>query len=1536
MKKRFLALLLTLVMVLAIVPQAAFAANGSEATASKAEPTAEIKADGTKAAGDVTYLAFTSDIHNGAGGIESNISNNRLTTWLSKVMQKYNNEIQLMGFCGDMAGANTNTSTFWTCTQVVMDNISNHGMTGVYAVGNHEYGNGSFATTSNSPEVRAKYKLNAEARAEDDENYVIYCLGTNSSHGSDWAYDDSQITSLTNYMNSVSNDKVIIILTHFPLHDYGMHRTGNTVPVLNAINAAAVGADGTYGTSDDKKIVFLWGHNHSEGDSNYDQVWKPGEKINDSAKSTVYFYYAAAGCMADSEYGQSSMVKGKGLVLEIDVNKKLSFTYYDAEGNNVTEGGTFTEKDPEPITSATVPGTTETGTSGTVNLTNPVKVGRSVQLSVSVQPTNSSYEVNWTSQTPSIATVDNTGEVTGVSEGTATITVNIIDKVQRASKTLNVQVTVTAGATGNVFVLTDALEDGEEYLIVNTNASGSAYALKNPGGTSGGAAIASTSNKVSVTIDGDEIETDEESIVWTAEANGSGFNLINNDTDYLEGASGNVSVFNPQKYSARYWTYNSSHQLQHKGGQSTYTLRYSSSSNYFQGSTSSNSSYTVYLFKRQGAQIDPQSITVSPATTEVQVGKSVQLAVAVTPSNASKKVTWMSSSSAATVDSTGKVTGVTEGGTAVITATTPNGLTATCSVTVTANTMPQFIKVNSIKADGEYLIVNTSTVGSAYALSNPGGTSSGATVGAVVVTVETGDIIHTDAENIVWTATKNAQSSSGYDLRNGTDYLEGKGGNLGSFNSQQYPERYWTYDGTYLQFVGGSYTYELYYENGFTARSFNSGDATHPVYIYEKVTEQVAVTGVTVSPTTATVEVRDSVQLNATVAPENATNKKVTWSSDKPEIASVDENGKVKGVAVGTAKITATTADGGKTASCNVTVTPRTTTDPTYVIVVDGNALSINRSPNTAQGGSSSYTYTGLAGVAYTSGDADNEICWIFEKTDGGYYIRSLDGKYLNATYTSGNNSGNGDLKLDDTKDVWVLDSGYSLEDGTVDGSKLKSTNATNQAGTNSGAKYLSYEDSQNLFTVRSSGNADPVTIEEIETPSSGSYYVKVEADKTEVLPGDVITFTVKLGPITGFGSMEMTIDDIPAGLKYVEGSGDMVSGIGETLGFDFNIENTGFTEDPLMINGFGTADKTLTAETAIATFQCEVEEDFEGPATITLKDLEFYSVITWNKLDVTAIGATVTLHEHSYTGEPVWNWAEDKSSATATFTCTDCVAETPVTETVNATVTSAAGTGENAGYTVYTATVTFNGKTYNSIEKTPIVYAISYNLGSDDAVVEGTNPTSYTVEDGPITLINPTREGYNFLGWTGTGITGASTSVTIAKGSTGDRSYTATWEVSGYEVSGSITSYVGYRDSDPNYNYVEGKVSVKLYVSGSEEAAYEAVVSSDNKTYTIAGVAAGTYEMEVAKKDHVTRTYEITVGTEAVTQDVKIHLLGDIDGDGILDNFDAARSNSHNKGKSLLKDYQLKCGDIDGDGDIDNFDAARINSHSKGKSYLW
>jgi uncharacterized protein YjdB len=83
----------------------------------------------------------------------------------------------------------------------------------------------------------------------------------------------------------------------------------------------------------------------------------------------------------------------------------------------------------------------------------------------------------------------------------------------------------------------------------------------------------------------------------------------------------------------------------------------------------------------------------------------------------------------------------------------------------------------------------------------------------------------------------------------------------------------------------------------------------------------VAVTGVTLNSNALGLHPGDRATLTATVNPPNATNRSVSWSSSKGGVAEVTVNGLVIAFAPGTAVITAKTADGGFTASCNLTVT---------------------------------------------------------------------------------------------------------------------------------------------------------------------------------------------------------------------------------------------------------------------------------------------------------------------------------------------------------------------------------------------------------------------------------------------------------------------------------------------------------------------------------------------------------------------------------------------------------------------------------------
>ncbi len=107
----------------------------------------------------------------------------------------------------------------------------------------------------------------------------------------------------------------------------------------------------------------------------------------------------------------------------------------------------------------------------------------------------------------------------------------------------------------------------------------------------------------------------------------------------------------------------------------------------------------------------------------------------------------------------------------------------------------------------------------------------------------------------------------------------------------------------------------------------DSGDSSY--------VEPVHVNGLTISNSTLTLEVNNAKTITASVTPENAEVKNVLWSSSDEKIATVDENGKIKALAVGKAKITAKTLDGNITKVCELTV--KESSEPQSIAVFTSN-----------------------------------------------------------------------------------------------------------------------------------------------------------------------------------------------------------------------------------------------------------------------------------------------------------------------------------------------------------------------------------------------------------------------------------------------------------------------------------------------------------------------------------------------------------------------------------------------------------------------
>ena len=151
--------------------------------------------------------------------------------------------------------------------------------------------------------------------------------------------------------------------------------------------------------------------------------------------------------------------------------------------------------------------------------------------------------------------------------------------------------------------------------------------------------------------------------------------------------------------------------------------------------------------------------------------------------------------------------------------------------------------------------------------------------------------------------------------------------------------------------------------------------------------EVVAVTGVKLDQTTLALDAGDSAQLTATVQPTNATNKSVTWSANNSNVSV--SGGKVTAKTAGASVITVTTADGGYTAQCNVTVNESTATDHTELtsLSLDGNCyFDIEILPD--QDTNTKAKWNLQSGTTYIAGARDDNYKIGYSCTDNIYVVR--------------------------------------------------------------------------------------------------------------------------------------------------------------------------------------------------------------------------------------------------------------------------------------------------------------------------------------------------------------------------------------------------------------------------------------------------------------------------------------------------------------------------------------------------------------------
>ena len=291
--------------------------------------------------------------------------------------------------------------------------------------------------------------------------------------------------------------------------------------------------------------------------------------------------------------------------------------------------------------------------------------------------------------------------------------------------------------------------------------------------------------------------------------------------------------------------------------------------------------------------IGVDSVTISPNVLNLKVGESSSLTYNISPSNADIKSTeWSSSNTGVvSVDKDGKVSAVGIG-TANVVIKVVGQDNSEASDSIVVNVISQYTSVNSVTL----VDANNNTLSNSMNLN----------IGEEVTIKFLINPSNVTLKETNWTNSDSSKVS----MKDSVGYALIKGIEVGSSDIE------------------------------ITVKDYDGNVKTDSVKVNVINSNQpVLVSSIALSPTSVTLNPNGTYKFNVTVSPSNATNKGVTWSSSNTNVVSVDQNGNIKALKEGTAKIRVTAKDGsGKYAEASVTVE---SSKPTNILVT---GVSLNAS----------------------------------------------------------------------------------------------------------------------------------------------------------------------------------------------------------------------------------------------------------------------------------------------------------------------------------------------------------------------------------------------------------------------------------------------------------------------------------------------------------------------------------------------------------------------------------------------------------------
>ena len=479
---------------------------------------------------------------------------------------------------------------------------------------------------------------------------------------------------------------------------------------------------------------------------------------------------------------------------------------------------------------------------------------------------------------------------------------------------------------------------------------------------------------------------------------------------------------------------------------------------------------------------------------------------------------------------------------------------------------------------------------------------------------------------------------------------------------------------------------------------------------------KIGVTSVTLDKTDLTLDVNDTEKLTATVNPNDATNKTVTWKSDKPEIVEVDSNGNVTAKAAGTATITAT-AD-GKSASCKVTVNGQTTTVPVQSVGLNQTTLEL-KAGNTAT----------LTATVSPESATDKTVTWTSDKpeiaaVEGGTVTAKAEGTAI-ITAKAGDKTA--------TCTVTVTKADVAVESVTLDKTslELKAGNTATLTAT------VSPESATDKTVTWTSDKPEIAAVEggKVTAVSEGTAIITAKAgDKTATCTVTVTKADVAVESVT----LDKTSLELKAGNNAtLTATVSPDNATDRTVTWESNATNIATVDNngAVTAKAAGTAtitakagDKTATCTVTVAKADVAVESITLDKTSLDLK-VGNNATLTATVSPDNATDRTVTWESNATNIATVDNNGAVTAKAAGTATITAKAGEQ--TATCKITVTKA---------DVKVTQITISGKnTLNVNETTTLIANVQPGDATNNTVVwTSENPDVVKVENGKVTALMP------------------------------------------------------------------------------------------------------------------------------------------------------------------------------------------------------